>query len=662
MQPVSLILADKIEYVSFDIFDTLVHRRLAAPVDLFSAVRNKLCESNLALHNSALLDEFPKSRIHAERQARKTRLKIHGGEAEITLDEIYEELQLHTKADIEVLQTLKATELELENLLLYRSPQGHELYEKAKKANKKIIYISDMYLSADFILKMMQRLGYGDCNEHSLFVSGQIRMSKYNGSLFDYVSKKLNISSEAWFHVGDNLHSDISKAKERGISTYHADWSEVQNTPQKCHGITDYLVSSVIKSLSGKHYTASEDITDPFVNQGYVVFGPLIFGFYLWLLNELKEYKPDKILFFARDSQLILKIHRFLLEEKTVDLPSAFEYTYLSRMALYELGFSDIDLGRFTHVLSGKTAGTVESVFKILGIDINQHTGMMDELGLASKTPIDESNRVHVQKLMSRLHYSILLSSSAQRKKFQEYFTNMIPDFAKIALVDIGWAGNIQGTYLRTLGAKWSQNEFQGFYLGTVDGAFRNRSPYSKLKGWLINEGNPKSKQSLLKRGGIELLEFALTADHGSTTGYTITQDNQVAPILEKKSPQEEEYERKAMLLQEGILLFVKDHSYLLKIFPLISLQSSLWQNPFFRLVKKPTTTQLKIFPDLTHSDSVGLNSKRRELAAKISLWHCIIKGKFYEDGLKNAFWKKAYCRLNSRMYRLNQISKFFKR
>jgi predicted HAD superfamily hydrolase len=653
-------LSNSIEYVSFDIFDTLVHRRLAAPVDLFFAIRNKLCDSNFALYHAPLLGEFPTLRIKAEKQAREVRKKAHADEGEILLHEIYHEFQQITNAEDKEIQILVNTEMELETKLLYSSPQGRILYEHAKKSGKKIIYVSDMYLPADFIQSMMQGLGFNDCTENTLFVSGEVRKSKCSGALFDHVSTALKIQHKTWMHVGDNIHSDVKRAKERGIETFHADWSAIKNVAQKCNRMNDHLVSSIIQTLSASHFTASGEISNPFVRQGYFVFGPLIFGFYLWLLKELTEYKPDKIIFFARDSQLILKIHHFLIQHQAVEMSVPCEYAYASRMALYKIGFTDLDLDKLSNLTAGKTSGTVEEIFKIIGVDINQHTSIMNEVDLTPKARVNESNREKFKTLMGKLYDTLLITNSEQRKQFQSYFLKMIPDSARVALIDIGWKGNIQSFFLRTLGDKWSANDYQGLYLGTIDSVKNNSGPYTKLKGWLIDEGIPKSKQDLLTRGGIELLEFALTADHGSTQAYTTLKNGEVAPVLEIKSREEDDYEHKAMQLQSGILMFVKDHMHLLTTFPLASLQSNLWQKSFLKLVKKPTATQVRIFSNLTHSDSVGVNSTRMPLAEKIPLLDCIIKRKKYTNGRNKAFWKSGFRRLNSPNYRFNEIIKFF--
>lgn len=68
------------DVISFDVFDTLLFRPLAAPADLFDLVGMTLRYPG-----------FRALRIQAEKQARQSR-QAHSGYAEVTLEEIWAEL------------------------------------------------------------------------------------------------------------------------------------------------------------------------------------------------------------------------------------------------------------------------------------------------------------------------------------------------------------------------------------------------------------------------------------------------------------------------------------------------------------------------------------------------------------------------------------------
>ena len=79
-----------IDWISIDVFDTLLMRRCHRPVDIFDIVGRRLREMKLiADHLSA--EAFRHVRIIAESEARERRKKLHG-DTEIDLDDIYQSL------------------------------------------------------------------------------------------------------------------------------------------------------------------------------------------------------------------------------------------------------------------------------------------------------------------------------------------------------------------------------------------------------------------------------------------------------------------------------------------------------------------------------------------------------------------------------------------
>ena len=60
----------QVDIVSFDIFDTLLHRLTFAPMDVFDAVRSSFLTEELALFHPKLIDNFPHLRRLSEHNAR----------------------------------------------------------------------------------------------------------------------------------------------------------------------------------------------------------------------------------------------------------------------------------------------------------------------------------------------------------------------------------------------------------------------------------------------------------------------------------------------------------------------------------------------------------------------------------------------------------------
>lgn len=178
-------------FVSFDVFDTLLLRPYVKPTDLFR-------------HLELLFEKkgFCDYRIAAERSARR---KKH---EEITLDEIYSEMS----DDFSFLKN-KETEIELEISIANRTML--ELYRELLQEKKKIILISDMYLPSNIIEQMLKKNGFDGF--YKLYVSSEYGVTKHNGKMFDLIVKDLNIEKDDIIHIGDNKYSDYKVPMSKGI-------------------------------------------------------------------------------------------------------------------------------------------------------------------------------------------------------------------------------------------------------------------------------------------------------------------------------------------------------------------------------------------------------------------------------------------------------------
>lgn len=159
--------------------------------------------------------------------------------------------------------------------------------------------------------------------------------------------------------------------------------------------------------------------------------------------------------------------------------------------------------------------------------------------------------------------------------------------------------------------------------------------------------GRVSRVQEYLQSGGAELLEFALTSDHGTALGFTENNEGNVVPILEDLLPDEASYREKAMKVQTGIRKFVEDNRYLLHYYDPALLTHTAWAAPFERLVNDPTQDELRLLAGLTHSDTAGVTSSRLVLAARQNDKTRKSK-RLMTLAREEAFWKVAFDRLNS--------------
>lgn len=293
-------LLKKYEIISFDIFDTLLNRPYINPYDILKHIE-KYTES----------PGFAKNRYSAEGIARKKSKK-----EDITFDEIYENVD-------EKFKHLKKIELLFEETLLKTNKKTFKIYELARKLNKKIILVSDMYLSKTFLEKILIKNGYNHWDK--FYLSNELGVAKYSGNLFKKIIEDLEISPKKILHIGDSVISDFKQPQKLGINTYRISniaeqfFKDKNNKKyKKLYKInSNSLEISLILALFAEKYHQNRNFfkKDYWKNFGYCFGGPIGYGFAEYILKQTIENKCKDLLFIARDGYTLQKLVNILKKE-----------------------------------------------------------------------------------------------------------------------------------------------------------------------------------------------------------------------------------------------------------------------------------------------------------------------------------------------------------
>ena len=293
--------------ISFDVFDTLIDRPFSDPKDLFRVMEHQ--------YN---VDGFYDKRIEAEANARKNLNK------EVNLDDIY----LYMDND------LKEKEIELEIKLCHCNKLIKPLYDEARRMNKRVIAVSDMYHSKQTIEKMLSHAGY---QMDEVYVSCEYNMTKGNGNLYQKVLELESAQIDDMIHFGDNYLSDYSQARLLGISSYQTPKSldyclnrsenKLFLTYLKRH---DDLSSSIYLQMMAEYLNFTGD--NYFKRLGYMFAGPLSLAYLYFICNDAVSNSIDELLFVSRDGYSLIEVYKkYLYEKYKLD----YAYAYLSRAAIF---------------------------------------------------------------------------------------------------------------------------------------------------------------------------------------------------------------------------------------------------------------------------------------------------------------------------------------
>ena len=196
---------EKHEYISFDIFDTLIQRSCGYPGNIFRIIEQKYNRE----YRSGISD-FYNIRVLSESIARKITSKY-----EVTLDDIYKEVS--KRYSQKTAETLKDIELATEYEECIGRQELCDIYNKVVK-EKTVIITSDMYLSSDFLKAILEKNGLE--MPHRIFVSSEANATKRDGNLFLLALNDIECKPSEMLHIGDNLRGDYLSPKLLGMHSY----------------------------------------------------------------------------------------------------------------------------------------------------------------------------------------------------------------------------------------------------------------------------------------------------------------------------------------------------------------------------------------------------------------------------------------------------------
>ena len=269
--------AQKYDYITFDVFDTLIIRDVMTPADVFT-----LSYGSIGRY----------LRIIAEMIARK--LSKNG---EVTLKSIQKYFYRSCEE-----------ELKIEKAVCRANPEMLSIYKTLKSQGKKLYAISDMYLSSEFITSLLQDAGY----DLPVIVSCEELCGKQDGSLFKRFLEQRNISSQNVLHIGDSQSADYEGAQKAGIAALLI----ARHTNQLSY--IDYNAHNPELASFINH--GINEIQDPIERIGYEIIGPIILGFCQWVHIKKDEFGFDKLYFLARDMRFSYEVYRHLYEDNTAYL------------------------------------------------------------------------------------------------------------------------------------------------------------------------------------------------------------------------------------------------------------------------------------------------------------------------------------------------------
>lgn len=561
--------------ISFDIFDTLLFRKVAKPTDvfLFIQIKNKI-------------EKFCEERKKAEIEVRNRKEK-YSGNREVTIFDIYKYLERRTGINADDGVEL---EFETECALCEANPYMAEVFELVKSQGKKIILVSDMYYPSEMLDKLLEKCGIRGYSK--IYVSCEYGCNKSKGDLFDIVIAENGKSN--MIHVGDNRVSDVKIPRSIGINVQY--YPNVNDTGQKYRIVTramsDY-VGSAYASLINRYIRNGLQKYKIMYEYGFIYGGIYVLGYMSWVHEFAVKNKVDKVLFLSRDGYIYSKVFNFLFE----DIPN--EYVYWSRSVTARVAVNNNRRPLINYILLAKTEekGWLKKAFDNLYI-----SSILDGIS-TTKIYEMENDKEMLSAFLNANWGKICDLLDPSIKATVDELDKSVEKCKSVAIVDVGWNGSSAEQIRNLLGESCT-------IYSLVVGALSNSGEYGKIQdnqqyAYAFSESDNRTLYDLFRKNQnrvAALFELFTQAHSPMFRGYLFNKNKIVYDFFDTKIGMYEEIDQ----IHKGILDFCKiwkesfiDYSFMFNI--------SGWDaiNPFRVMAgdKYYVDNQLKEFESITKNN-----------------------------------------------------------
>ncbi len=667
--------------LSLDVFDTALLRMVRRPVDVFHllapGIRRQI-DADATLPIATL-------RATAERAAR-VRRQAEAGHEEISLFDIYEEFCTQAGIDPAVHRDPLATlEAEIEAGLLYPNPAVLAAATKAEQAGTRVVFVSDMYLPRGFIVEQLRRVGYA-VDKGALFLSAELGVSKHVGGLYDVVLRELGVEAEEVLHVGDNLHSDVVRAGERGIRTVH--WNAVgpglatdplpfvDQHPEGGHGTPfeeDDLLSSLCTGLVRRARTPTQlalpavAANDPsgtgsrewWERVGYEIGGPLYFAFSHWLLRHARREKIDRLFFLARDGHYLRPACEALARRAGCEVDCV--EMAASRRLLNLPQVTALNHSSMPFLLTPNPNLRVRHFLTRLGIDPEPLAEKIHRAGFASldeiiTTPggVFRTNNDHqsMHRLMLSLKDTILARAASERANLEKYFDQVgfrADGADKFAVVDLGWQASSARSLqtwlnLQAAAAGKQPQTLRALYFGTWHFAQTAVEAGCRLSSYYFHLDKPPGRRALVSES-VELIELFFGAPHPTIVGLREGTEGRMEPVF-GSAEHGDEHSAHIVRMRERAVDFCRDVAALARPGELLDWTGQghgYLDAALERFLRRPTPDEGRVLGALPARDSFGGDTPTRPLAQVPTPWERLFYPSRLRQAFQHAFWKRGF-------------------
>lgn len=531
---------DQADIVSFDIFDTLIMRKIFSPEDVFR-----------------LLGEKVKAELKSDCNIAGIRAQVAAKCGPFaTINEIYEKIKkqidLTDKNISDIMQLEKKTDMDL---CIARKDIA-ELYEYCIESGKEVYLISDMYYTLQDIKRLLDKCGLSVIDDRHIWISCEKKKDKISGSLWKEYSSVVGENAKC-IHIGDNKTGDIENPTKYGIDSYYVmsgkDMvmnSSISELASHVNTVSDSICLGLVtaKLFNSPFALCSNKGKVSFDNSevyGYCVYGPLLEKFLIWLYYNSRKDGIDKLLFFAIDGYFLEKDYKLVSELLDDGYKQDWCYLPISRRLIYMASMENEE--DFKRVVEFPYVGTFADYMKSrFEITVTDETSEYNDRQINA---VGDSK--NILKWIQPYKEMIMQEAKAERENYLKYLEadGDMQESVSYGTVDVGYYGTNQYYLQRLTGIKTKGYCFYS--------CLSNKNEYVKyisMKGCFQYDKDYDADESLIRKKAIYVETF-ITAPNGMAK--YIDEENNVVCENNKKSQQ---YFSIKEIVNNGVVKFIRDY------------------------------------------------------------------------------------------------------
>ena len=536
-------IAESKKVISFDLFDTLLIRRIHDP-DLVKLPVARFI-SKLSKRYNCIIGW---QKVQAMRDEIEGNHRATTGKSFEDHEACYPEFMGELLARIfgeetgaQLLDQVTEYELFMENSMLVPRRELVSWLKELAASGKRVFIISDMYLPASHLRQLVAHAGLLDFVE-DVIGSADTFLAKASGKAYQMVAEKYRIDCKDWLHIGDNGFSDGLRAVEAGIDALIiSDPKEAQRKSivKRIYNYSDgkpFWRGRVLQQLMAPHEGENID-QSPLYIEGYNFIGPMI-GLFVQRIAEIcLEKNITKIFFLSREGWTF---KRYWEQAMPALYPAGglpeIEYLYVSRMALAGASCAFSGLTKTKADIAFLPSGNRDfrDVCRIFSLDSNKFHSCLESFGLSEETCLshihdgyDPENRKKFEAMLEDPGFQaeVKAQTGDTNCAMLRYFEDVgLFKHKDVAIVDIGWLGSIQRFLFEAIAHREDKPKCHGYLFGATRGIPYDTSEKNSIEGVIYDRDKFDLAGSTLFYAR-DIFEEACRAPYPTLNGYKLTED-----------------------------------------------------------------------------------------------------------------------------------------